>query len=140
MASNDIINGFDFSALPIRVELVGRVDSKEWPHFLWNVTFRHAGGFWTFPYKCGLAHATPSSCLIKSVPIPPSNADILHCVIQDAEAAHQSFDDWCSDLGANNDSIKDFRIYRECCESAVHLRKTFTREQLDAMRAALQDY
>ena len=52
----NIVNGFDFDQLPVKIDFAGKVDDKEGPHFLWNVTVDYKSGFWTFPYKCGLGH------------------------------------------------------------------------------------
>ena len=73
-------------------------------------------------------------------PKRPTNADIMHSLLLDADAADQAFNEWCDNYGYDNDSMKAFKMYQACCEEAVNLRKTFTREQLEAMREALQDY
>jgi len=141
----NIINGFDFSALPITVTYVGKVQDKEWPHFLWNVTINHKDGFWTIPYKTGLGlvekpKTRPFGPPPSEQPKRPSNADIMHSLLLDADAADQSFNEWCDTYGENNDSMKAFKTYQACCEEGVNLRKTFTREQIEEMRKALEDY
>ncbi|MFA5378876.1 MAG: hypothetical protein WC455_24195 [Dehalococcoidia bacterium] len=141
----NIINGFDFSALPIKVTYVGKVQDKDWPHFLWNVVITQKDGFWTVPYKTGLGLVKKKPCLgvaVPSEPVPttPTTADIMHSLLLDADAADQSFNEWCDNYGYDTDSMKAFKTYQTCCEEAVNLKKTFTREQLADMQKALEDY
>lgn len=154
------INGFDFAALPVRIDFVGKVDEKEWPHFLWNVTVTYTGGFWSFPFKCGLGHVEKRK---GAIPMPnppyrkgtiaheqwakqafqpkkPSVSDVMYAILLDIEAADMSFNDWCAEFGMDNDSTKAFKTYQTCCEYAVFVRKAFTREQIQAMKEALVDY
>ena len=140
----NIINGVDFSALPITTTYVGKVQDKEWPHFLWNVVITQKDGFWTIPYKTGLGLVEKRNPRAynpgEPKPATPTNADIMHSLLLDADAADQSFNEWCDNYGYDNDSMKAFKMYQACCEEAVNLKKTFTREQIEAMREALQDY
>lgn len=159
MAKENIVNGFDFGALSITVNYVGKVDEKEWPHFLWSVVFKVDGGFWTIPYKCGLVHVEKVKGVLpidtkinkKSLayhewekrafkPKAPINSDIMYSLLSDAAAADSSFNYWCADYGFDNDSISAFKTYQQCCEIGEKIRKYFKREQVDAMRAALEDY
>lgn len=135
---SNIVNGFDFDQLPVKIEFVGKVDDKEWPHFLWNVTVDYKTGFWTFPYKCGLAHVEKKRHAMR--PKKPSVSNVMYSILLDVQAANQSFNDWCDEYGYDNDSMKAFKTYQTCCEYAVFVRKVFTSEQITAMRAALEDY
>lgn len=156
----NIVNGFNFDLLPVVISYMGKVDDKEWPHFLWNVAVDYKSGFWSFPYKCGLGHIEkkrgampmPNPPYKKGTiaysewesrnmrPEKPKVSDVMYSILQDIDAASMSFNDWCSDYGLNNDSMKDFKVYQTCCEYAVFVRKAFTSEQITAMRAALEDY
>jgi len=149
METKNIVNGFDFSALPIKIDYIGKVEDKEWPHFLWNVTITMLDnkGYWTVPYKTGvgLVEKTAKSKLNPyrpqvERPKKPTNADIMYSLLLDAYAANESFSDWCSDYGYDDDSIKALNTYKTCCEYAVHLRKTFSPDQIEAMRTVLEDY
>lgn len=73
-------------------------------------------------------------------PVAPHIADLAYSWVLDGEAINQSFIDWCGDFGSDPDSIKALDTYRACCETGEKLRKMFTREQLAALRDALQDY
>jgi len=142
----NIINGFDFSALPIKVTYVGKVQDKEWPHFLWTVVLKGKDGlYWTAPYKTGLGlvekpKTRPCGPPPSEQPKRPTNADIMYSLLLDADADDQSFNEWCDNYGYDTDSMKAFKMYQACCEEAISLKKTFTREQLENMREALQDY
>lgn len=131
----NIINGFNFDTLPITITYVGKVEDKEWPHFLWNVVIKHKDGFWTVPYKCGIGWVEKNN-----KPKPPTNADIMYSLLSDAWAADESFNSWCEEFGYDPDSMRAFKTYQTCCEEGVNLRKTFTREQIEEMRKALEDY
>ena len=146
MENKNIVNGFDFSALPIKIDYVGKVEDKEWPHFLWNVTITMMDrkGYWTVPYKTGVGLVVKPK--VKTYgpqaerPKNPTNADIIYSLLLDAESADESFSAWCDNFGYNDDSIKALNIYKTCCEEAEHLRKTFTPDQIEAMQKALEYY
>ncbi len=159
----NIVNGFNFDHLPIKAQLVGKAvdnsDGKPWEHYLWNITISYKSGFWTFPYKCGLAHIELKP---GAVPMPrppyrkgtlayehwqslnmrparPKNSDVMYSILSDIQAANQSFNDWCSDYGFDNDSMKAFKTYQTCCEYAVFVRKAFTAEQIQQMQKAFEE-
>lgn len=157
---SNIVNGFNFDQLPVKIEYVGKVDDKEWSHFLWNVTVNYKTGFWTFPYKCGLGHVEKKP---GAVPMPnppyrkdtlayeqweranmqpkkPSVADVMYSILSDIQSADHSFNNWCDEYGYDNGSMKAFKTYQTCCEYAVFVKKAFTCEQISAMRNALEDY
>lgn len=73
-------------------------------------------------------------------PTKPHAASVLYSLTLDARAADQSFSDWCSELGYDEDSIKAFDTYRACCDSAKKLREIFTRHEIDALTELLQGY
>lgn len=134
----NIVNGFNFDLLPVAISYMGKVDDKEWPHFLWNVAVHYKSGFWSFPYKCGLGHIEKKRGAMQ--PKKPKVSDVMYSILQDIDAASMSFNDWCADYGLNNDSMKDFKVYQTCCEYAVFVRKAFTAEQIAQMKTALEDY
>lgn len=73
-------------------------------------------------------------------PFAPFAAGPIHSLILDSSADDQSFNDWCSNYGYDNDSRKAFETYQACCASAAKLRKVFTREQIEKLSELLQDY
>lgn len=131
----------DLTSLPIKIEYVGKVQDKEWPHFLYNVTITHKNGFFTLPYKCGLGHVIKCRRgILPDKPKAPTNKDVVYSLLMDSSAADENFADWCDNYGYDSDSIKALGIYNECCKTAVNLRKTFTSTQLAEMREELEDY
>lgn len=138
---------FDFTVLPIKIDYVGKVPDKEWPHYLWNVTITHKGGFFTVPYKTGLGlivkpkHKQPDYMMPREPkPAIPTNKDVMYSLLMDADVGDSTFQDYCDNMGASNDSISSLKVYQTCCKYAVQLRKVFTREQMAQMREALRDY
>lgn len=73
-------------------------------------------------------------------PVAPSSAGVLYSLIRDGEAIDQSFTDWCSDLGYDEDSRKALQTYDECCKSGQKLRKLFNPAQRAELATLLQDY
>lgn len=134
----NIVNGFNFSNLPLTAVFVGEIKDNEWPHYLWDVTFNGKNEFFTVPYKCGLAHATKTTFGTRAK--RPQNSDIMYSLLIDIEAADMSFNAWCDEYGFSNDSMKAFKAYQTCCEYAVFMRKMFSAQQIEEMRKALEDY
>lgn len=53
----------------------------------------------------------------------PSVADVLYCILSDARACETTFDDWCSDFGANNDSLSALNTYLACQRNGSKILK-----------------
>lgn len=73
-------------------------------------------------------------------PVIPEVCGIIHSIIDDTEALHSSFSDWCDNFGYDNDSIKALNIYNQCTDNAKKLRKVIDNKTMDLLREALQDY
>ena len=73
-------------------------------------------------------------------PISPRAADVLYCILSDAEALDCSFLDWCDTFGSDPDSIMAMNTYLECAKTGKELRRIFKRDQIAALHAALQDF
>lgn len=155
--SEQTINGFDFSTLPIIITYVGKVEDKEWPHYLWSVAIQRKGGVYVTQYKTGLGLVVQRKGTMKCgfpkgtvgykrweeasmVPKKPTNADVMYSLLSDARALDTSFEYWCDDYGYDNDSIKALNTYQACCEIGKEIKKCFTREQVSEMEKALEDY
>jgi hypothetical protein len=78
--------------------------------------------------------------LAQAKPQAPSPADVLQCVLSDAEACGQSFESWCGDFGYDTDSRKAFATYEACQRNGDKLRGFFTPEELARFATELQDY
>lgn len=137
----------DTSALPMKVEYVGKTKRDDWDCFEWRVTFSSVkNGFWTLPYYCGLGHVEKpkhsrrNSMSYVEKPKRPSNDDILHSLILDASAAGMNFHDWCTEYGYSDDSISALTTYKQCLDIATHLRKHLGHETLTELEKQLQDH
>ena len=121
---------------------------KPWQCFAWRVNFVTPEGhgfrkvFAGFDYYTGLARVRPlknweHNIGIQARPVPPCAADVLYSLVLDSSAGGMSFDDWCAEYGADNDSIKDQRTYFECQDIAKRLRLVFTRAQIEELAEAV---
>ncbi len=52
----------------------------------------------------------------------PTAADVLACLVEDAQSAEESFDGWCATFGYDSDSRKAEGIYQECKRLAPRVR------------------
>lgn len=153
MAQENIINGFDFGSLPIVITYCGKIIEGKggWDHFLYSISIGKGQNMFTTPYKCGLGHSKKVNFHTNSdywdnkqmkylVPVKPNNSDIIYSLLLDSEASDYSFSDWCDCFGYDSDSISAFNTYQQCENIGKQLKKVFSREQIEAMREALQDY
>lgn len=141
---NQIINGFDFGQLQITKTFCGKIiEGKDgWDHFLWNIQIGGKNSkVFTTQYKCGLGHVIKSKqSWVEDKPKAPSNSDIMYSLLLDSEASDYSFSEWCDNFGFDSDSISVFNTYQQCENIGKQLKRVFSREQIEAMREALQDY
>ena len=96
----------------------------------WHVTF----GKFSTDFHQGLGHRKDW------LPIPPTAAEVLYCLLSDASATGQCFADWASDFGYDTDSRKALAIYEACCATGVALRDVFTHAQRAELSELLQEY
>lgn len=108
--------------------------------FAWNATINGE----SFAFYCGAAHAKPQSpanpdravyqfdrwlsiedAIVerKIKPTAPSCADVLYCLLLDANAMDETFEEWCANVGFDTDSRKALETYLECQTSGIRLRK-----------------
>jgi hypothetical protein len=74
-------------------------------------------------------------------PLPtPDAADIVNCLLMDANALDYTFEYWCSEFGYDEDSRSAERAYNDCVQTARDLDRVFTSEQLAHMRGLLEGY
>ena len=79
-------------------------------------------------YPFGLAGKIPE----------PALTDVLYSLIIDSDALnYPTFEQWAESCGFDTDSRKAEKIYRECLETAVHLRQLI---DLDKAQKAFEDY
>lgn len=72
--------------------------------------------------------------------ILPTAASVLHSTSLDAQCASDTFEDFCSNLGYDEDSRKALEIYLACQEGGKKLRKIFTSAEIEQIQEILQDY
>ncbi len=96
-------------------------------------------------YECehGRAAAETGGVIVNrnAAPILPALADVLSCLVSDADALDRpTFEDWSADLGYDGDSRKAEEIYRACLETGLKLRAALGEDGLRRLRAACADY
>ena len=124
-------------------------ETSDWKAYVWIVLINKVA----FEYKTGLGHATKvydysnKSLVPKKNPKPkdietirytsngssfwlhvPKIEQVLHCLFIDCEAGTYSFNEFCDNLGCDNDSIKSFEVYRACEETQGKLKKALGEE------------
>lgn len=112
-----------------------RVDQRptivEWPAEAshWIVTIQYRGIVVSTYFSMGSARLGE-----------PELADVMSCLLFDADAADQTFDDWCADFGYDTDSRKAFATYDACAQTARGLNSMFTPAELAQLRELFADY
>jgi hypothetical protein len=149
--------------LPVEIKYVGEVDSP-WDAApcrvdQWQVTIKG----WSIPYYTGLGcrsepkikprydGARPPrygtlayETMMREVdatrkPVKPTIANVLRSLMLDSDAGSESFNDFCSNFGYDNDSIKALNVYKACMDIHDNMRKVFDRKTLDDIRKATED-
>mgnify|MGYP003660750055 CR=1 FL=1 len=80
--------------------------------------------------------------LAQSQRVKPDLDTVVNSLLSDG-ATHfdsESFDDWCSNFGFSNDSIKAEKMWRSCIDTGMALGRAFKREEIDRLREAAQDF
>lgn len=90
----------------------------------WRVTLTFNERTLEVPFYCGSAHCRTFTFADTTYyrPTAPSAADVLACLISDAELADQYFEDWCEELGEDPDSRKALATYLSCQESGSKVK------------------
>ena len=148
----------DFETLPVTITYSGEDEHDGWKCDHWRVRISNQNGYWTTDYYTGLGLRTPIPAVYLAhnpprkgtlayeamekacrKPVKPKVIDVLYALVLDADAADQNFDEWCDNYGYSNDSIKAMNTYKQCLETAQALRRYFTREQRQAIEAAVRE-
>ena len=72
-------------------------------------------------------------------PKKPTKEDILFAMIMD-DVSDLDFNDFCSELGYNNDSIKALKVYEACKRETKAYYNMFDSEEREVLRELLEDY
>lgn len=142
----------------VQARLLGEVERDKWVCDHWKVTIKTHGETELFNYYTGTGHrklikgALPAPKCGKNAiayiewekrnlkPVNPHPADILYCLLSDAEAIDTSFSNWCDHFGYDEDSRKAFDTYTQCGNIGKQIRKVFSHKQVIELRQMLQDY
>ena len=71
-------------------------------------------------------------------PEPPYLTKVMHCLVSDANCAYGDFEEFCSDLDCDSDSIKTLEMYNACRKTRRELQKMGL--DLDNLSELFQDY
>lgn len=78
----------------------------------YEVTLMMDGRALVTPFHQGSAHKEP-----------PTAADVLYCLILDLSCGEQSFEEFCSEMGADTDSRKAYATWETCSNMAPKVRE-----------------
>lgn len=75
-------------------------------------------------------------------PLPgPTLDDVLYCLVMDAEAASETFEDWCANFGYDTDSRKAEATYNACVQIGIKLRNLLGGgDKLQRLRDLFEDF
>lgn len=151
-------HGISYSAQHVRATTKKDTpDAKPWECDQWSIKFALGNTAESFDYFTGTGHRKPTLPMptppyrkgtiayegwarLSLRPVAPSAASVLHSILLDSEAAKVSFNEWCSEYGYNNDSIKAEQTYRACQENADRLVRIMPRDVRAEMAKLLEDY
>jgi len=77
----------------------------------YRVRLRYQGRQMSLDFFMGQAHTDE-----------PDAAEVLSCLLSDASACDQSFEEWASELGYETDSRKAERVYNMCVKQGEKLK------------------
>ena len=120
-------------------------------HWKWKVPYGHG-----VPEGAIMAHGrirTPAECLQSALLCfqdkariirlcrcdAPHPIDIIHCLLLDASAAEQTFDEWCGDFGYDTDIRKAEETYRACDDVGKRLYRVLGRDLCDTIRQRIDE-
>lgn len=155
-------NGVDYKAVYVK----DNSQDKEWQHDLFNVSFTKGTKSFNTEFKTGLGHRVKQykngvtslrpiynkelakvdlkGCLHKTdndqFAVSPTSANVLYCLLLDADLSSEIFEDFCHNLGYDEDSLTAFEIYRQCQKNTTELRKIFDSSLQAELREILEDY
>lgn len=78
----------------------------------WRVTLRRNGRQLTVDFYTGPA-----------ITEEPSAADVLYCLISDVQAGEMTFEEFCEELGYDEDSRKAYAVWEKCVALASRVRR-----------------
>jgi hypothetical protein len=85
--------------------------------------------------KESFEYGTGSGLRKNNTPVKPVAADVVYSVLSDYSAGEESFEDFCSNFGYDNDSIKALNTYIACQRNGKKVLNLF-RETLEELQKA----
>ena len=70
----------------------------------------------------------------------PKKEDLLSCLCSDYNCNTFSFKEFCDELGYNNDSMKDFAVFKALKKNQTKLNYLFGSETMQKLSEEYQDY
>jgi len=102
------------------------IDPNWKPAHSWTVTLRLGRKRMTVDFFGGAATGEPTA------------SEVLSCLISDACAEGESFEEWCDDYGYDSDSRSALATYEACAKSGARLRE-FLGDHFDTFANAERD-
>lgn len=134
-----------WDGITAQAQFVRYVSEGKWPHFEWSIQFKDIKE--PFTYKTGIGHGIrgaaekrdPSKSYVQvegfGFAEVPNLISVLQSLLMDAEAASDTFEDFCLNLGYDTDSRRALETYLECQKTAVKLRALrLTDKQKEVLR------
>lgn len=123
MSKSELAQALEGTNIKLYAVCVGEYDSDGWRHDLWNVEISRDGKTFQTSYRTGLGHRkAPSYDKNRRRPVKPELADVVSCLMSDAQAGQMSFDEFCSEFGYDSDSRKALATWEACVNTAGPLR------------------
>jgi len=131
---NEVVNNY-LTTLGVTIEYHrGAVSNPKWADTMndWRVTVKRDNKRFDADYFTG------------NLADDPNLPDVIHSLVSDRNTiigiGISDFEDWCYDLGYNNDSITDLNTYNAIVENTERLEVMFTPEELSVLSRLLEDY
>lgn len=125
--------------IPQRTDASGQSAwSREASH--WHVMLTCNGRSEAWEYSQGSAHRRERQRYKRiGEAAPPCVADVVSCLVSEAQSGDQTFEDFASDMGLDTDSRRAHKTWLACVDTRIRLRNLLG-EALDAIVDASEDY
>jgi len=74
------------------------------------------------------------------VPTPPKLSDVIFSLLMDCQDARETFEDFCSSFGYDEDSRRAHKIWGTCKVNGEKLQKLFSPDEIAELEEAFRDY
>lgn len=95
----------------------------------WTCTIGYKGNKIEVPFYMGVGHYGRQ----------PQKEEVLDTLFMDAESTDLNFDEWCAELGYDDDSIRALEVYKACKRIAEDLDHLFGND-FEVVRVEVQEY